>query len=41
MKKLGLRIEVSQDDEIKMMREWLQARGAGMPGPHAHHEPGG
>jgi uncharacterized protein (DUF305 family) len=38
MKKLALRIEVSQEDEIKMMQEWLQARGAALPDPHAHHK---
>jgi uncharacterized protein (DUF305 family) len=37
MKKLGLRIEVSQEDEIKMMQEWLQNRGQALPDPHAHH----
>lgn len=37
LKKLGLRIQVSQDDEINMMRTWLSARGAEVPGPHAHH----
>jgi uncharacterized protein (DUF305 family) len=37
LKKLGLRIQVSQDDEIKMMQDWLKARGAEVPGPHAHH----
>jgi uncharacterized protein (DUF305 family) len=37
MKKLGLRIKVSQEDEIKMMQDWLKARGAEVPGPHAHH----
>jgi uncharacterized protein (DUF305 family) len=37
MKKLGLRIEVSQTDEIKMMEEWLRARGQQVPGPHAMH----
>jgi uncharacterized protein (DUF305 family) len=37
MRKLALRIEVSQSDEIRMMREWLQARGEAVPGPHAHH----
>lgn len=41
LKKLGLRIQVSQDDEMNMMRTWLQARGENIPGPHAHHEPGG
>jgi uncharacterized protein (DUF305 family) len=37
MKKLALRIEVSQEDEIKMMQDWLTARGQEVPGPHAHH----
>ena len=37
MKKLGLRIELSQVDEIKMMRDWLAARGQNVPGEHAHH----
>jgi len=41
MKMLGLRIDVSQEDEIKMMRGWLEARGQAIPGPHSHHEPGG
>jgi uncharacterized protein (DUF305 family) len=41
MRMLGKRIEVSQEDEIKMMQEWLKARGQPIPGPHAHHEPGG
>ena len=40
MRKLGQRIQVSQDDEMKMMREWLTARGAAVPGEHAHHAPG-
>jgi uncharacterized protein (DUF305 family) len=37
LKKLGLRIQVSQEDEIKMMQDWLKARGADVPGAHAHH----
>jgi uncharacterized protein (DUF305 family) len=37
MKKLALRIEVSQVDEIKMMEEWLRARRQDVPGPHAMH----
>jgi uncharacterized protein (DUF305 family) len=37
MKKLALRIEVSQTDEIKMMEHWLAARGQEVPGPHAMH----
>jgi uncharacterized protein (DUF305 family) len=41
MKRLGLRIQVSQEDEMNMMRTWLQVRGEKVPGPHSHHEPGG
>jgi uncharacterized protein (DUF305 family) len=37
MKKLALRIEVSQADEISMMKHWLEARGQEVPGPHAMH----
>ena len=40
MKLLALRIEVSQADEITMMRRWLEVRGQDVPGPHAHHAPG-
>jgi uncharacterized protein (DUF305 family) len=40
MKKLAKRIEVSQNDELGMMRRWLAARGQEVPGPHAHHMPG-
>jgi uncharacterized protein (DUF305 family) len=40
MRLLAKRIEVSQADEIKMMQEWLQARGQEVPGPHAHHAHG-
>jgi uncharacterized protein (DUF305 family) len=40
MKKLGLRIQVSQTDEIRMMQRWLQAHGAEAPDPHAMHMPG-
>jgi uncharacterized protein (DUF305 family) len=40
MKKLALRIEVSQEDEIKMMQDWLQRRGQPLPDPHAHHKGG-
>jgi uncharacterized protein (DUF305 family) len=39
MRKLAERIEVSQSDEIRMMREWLEARGAKVPDEHAHHAP--
>jgi uncharacterized protein (DUF305 family) len=38
LKMLGLRIQVSQEDEIKMMQEWLQNRGQALPDPHAHHK---
>jgi uncharacterized protein (DUF305 family) len=41
MKRLGLRIQVSQEDEMNMMRTWLKDHGAAIPGPHSHHEPGG
>jgi uncharacterized protein (DUF305 family) len=41
MKMLGLRISLSQEDEIKMMRRWLDVRGAPLPSEHAHHMPGG
>jgi len=37
MQKLGLRIEVSQEDEIKMMQNWLKVRRQVLPDPHAHH----
>ncbi len=37
---LGRRIEASQVDEIKMMGDWLKARGAPIPDTHAHHESG-
>ena len=37
MRKLALRIEVSQKDEIKMMQDWLKQHGQEVPGPHAHH----
>ena len=40
MKKLALRISVSQTDEIRMMRRWLTVRGQEVPGEHAHHMPG-
>ena len=36
VKKLALRIDVSQQDEIKMMQHWLEVRGQQLPDPHAH-----
>jgi uncharacterized protein (DUF305 family) len=38
MKMLGLRIEVSQVDEIRMMQHWLEVRGQAVPDEHAHHQ---
>jgi uncharacterized protein (DUF305 family) len=37
MKKLSLRIELSQDDEIKMMQAWLEVRGQQVPNRNAMH----
>jgi len=37
MKKLALRIELSQDDEIRMMQGWLQVRGQQAPDRNAMH----
>jgi uncharacterized protein (DUF305 family) len=37
IRKLAQRIDVSQQDEMKMMREWLQSRGQQIPDPRAHH----
>lgn len=37
---LAKRIDISQADEIQMMRDWLKARGEPLPDPHAHHAPG-
>jgi len=40
MRALGLRIEVSQNDEIHFMQRWLDAHGQAQPSPHAHHGDG-
>lgn len=40
MRLLAKRIDISQADEIQMMRDWLKARGEPLPDPHAHHAPG-
>jgi uncharacterized protein (DUF305 family) len=37
MRKLALRIQLSQADEIQMMQRWLEARGLQVPNEHAHH----
>ena len=34
---LAERIDVSQRDEIGLMRQWLQQRGEALPSPDAHH----
>lgn len=36
VKRLALRIDVSQQDEIKMMQGWLKDRGQQLPDPRAH-----
>jgi uncharacterized protein (DUF305 family) len=41
IRRLARRIEASQDDEIAVMRRWLEVRGEAVPGPHAHHGHGG
>jgi uncharacterized protein (DUF305 family) len=40
MRKLGLRMSLSQSDEINMMRRWLEVRGQEAPGDHANHMAG-
>ena len=40
LRMLAKRIEISQADEIEMMRDWLKALGEPVPDPHAHHAPG-
>lgn len=40
MKKLALRIRLSQEDEIGMMQKWLAVRGKDAPSVHAHHMAG-
>ncbi len=37
LRTLALRIEVSQADEMAMMRAWLTQRGETLPDSHAHH----
>jgi uncharacterized protein (DUF305 family) len=37
---LGQRIDISQNDEIKMMQEWLRARGQQVPAVNAMHAHG-
>jgi len=40
MKKLALRIELSQDDEIRMMQGWLSVRGQRVPSRTELHQHG-
>lgn len=37
LRQLAERIDVSQRDEMTMMRQWLERRGEALPDPHAHH----
>lgn len=37
LRRLALRIEISQEDEIAMMQRWLRDRGEDTPGGMAHH----
>ena len=37
MRRMAERIEISQSDEITMMREWLRSRSETVPDEHAHH----
>ncbi len=41
LKRLAERIDVSQRDEMEMMRDWLTRRGESLPDPHAHHHADG
>ena len=40
MRRLAQRIELSQEDEIAMMQEWLRSRGQAVAELDAHHAPG-
>jgi uncharacterized protein (DUF305 family) len=40
MRLLARRIELSQEDEIGLMRRWLEVRGEQVPDAHAHHAAG-
>jgi uncharacterized protein (DUF305 family) len=37
MRRLAQRIELSQEDEIRMMQEWLRERGQNVPSVETHH----
>ena len=40
MRQMAQRIELSQEDEIEMMQEWLRERGQTVTATDAHHVPG-
>jgi uncharacterized protein (DUF305 family) len=40
LKKLGMRIQLSQDDEINMMQRWLEVRGQRVPDRNEMHQHG-
>jgi len=40
MRLLARRIELSQEDEIALMQQWLQMHGEQAHDEHAHHAPG-
>ncbi len=40
MRRMARRIELSQEDEIEMMQEWLRERGQAVTAIDAHHAPG-
>ena len=40
MRRLAQRIELSQEDEITMMQDWLRTRGEDVVDTDAHHAPG-
>ena len=40
MRQMAERIELSQEDEIEMMQEWLRERGQTVTATDAHHAPG-
>ena len=39
MRQMAQRIDLSQEDEIAMMRDWLRTRGQEVPAVDAHHGP--
>ena len=39
MRQLARRIDISQEDEISMMQDWLRERDESVPDVDAHHEP--